>query len=194
MVGLRCSPRDHDMPAATLTVRDLFRLWKPHNERLSAHDAEHPTNVRFHRACSWLQRVEQVTGKDDLDLALLSQWIAFNSLYGQWDHGVREPVADNVCWKHFLERMLSLDEGSHIVDALMENKPLVLSIFDDEFLSRRGRLLTNSALPSEPVSHKAVGNQQRAEAVLHGGYSVRTCLQIQFSSARRRDIRAIIER
>src|SRR3954469_4582273 len=113
------------MPNAP-TVRDLRRLWKPHKERLNGHAAEHPTNIRFHRACSWLQRAEQAT-KDDLDLALLSQWIAFNILYEQGVHGVREPRADNVCWKHFLERMLDLDKGSHIVDALVDNKPLVMS-------------------------------------------------------------------
>lgn len=48
----------------------------------------------------------------------------------------REPVADNVCWRHLLDRMLALDESDFIVEALMENKPLVMSIFDDEFLSR----------------------------------------------------------
>lgn len=123
------------MSGPAVTVRDLRRLWKPHKERLNGHDPEHATNVRFHRACSWLQRVEQITD-GDLDLALLNQWIAFNSLYGQWDHAAREPVSDNECWRHFLERMLALDQRSHVVDALMDNKPLVMSIFDDEFLSR----------------------------------------------------------
>lgn len=123
------------MPAATTTVRDLRRSWKPHKERLNGQAAEHPTTIRFHRACSWLQRAEQAT-KDDLDLALLSQWVAFNALYGQWDHDAREPLADNECWRHFIERMLDLDKGSHVVDALVENKPLVMSIFEDEFLSR----------------------------------------------------------
>lgn len=122
------------MPA-NVTVRDLRRLWKPHKDRLHTTDAEHPTNVRFHRACSWLQRAEQAT-KDDLDLALLSQWIAFNALYGQWDHGNREPVADTECWKVFLERMIELDQSGHIADAFAKNKTLVMSIFDDEFLSR----------------------------------------------------------
>jgi hypothetical protein len=103
---------------------------------LQGQDAEHSTNVRFHRACSWLQRAEQIAGKDDLDLALLSQWVAFNSLYGQWDHSIREPLADGVCWRHFLDRMLALDKGSHIADALVENKRLVMSIYEDEFLSR----------------------------------------------------------
>lgn len=122
------------MPADAITVRDLRRLWKPHKERLNGHAAEHPTAIRFHRACSWLQRAEQTT-KDDLDLALLSQWVAFNSLYGQWNHEAREPLADNECWRHFIERMLKLDKEGHIVDASNENKPLVMSIFEDEFLS-----------------------------------------------------------
>ena len=123
------------MPATTITVRDLRRSWKAHKERLNGRVAEHPTTIRFHRACSWLQRAEQAT-RDDLDLALLSQWVAFNALYGQWNHGAREPLADNECWRHFIERMLDLDKGSHVVDALVKNKPLVMSIFEDEFLSR----------------------------------------------------------
>ena len=123
------------MAATVTTVRDLRRLWKPHKERLHGRDAEHPTNVRFHRACSWLQRAEQTT-REDLDLALLSQWIAFNALYGQWDHGNREPVADMECWKNFLERMIALDQSNHVSGALTRNKSLVMSIFNDEFLSR----------------------------------------------------------
>lgn len=120
---------------SAVTVRDLRRLWKPHKDRLHDQIAEHPTNIRFHRACSWMQRAEQAT-KDDLDFALLSHWIAFNSLYGHWDHEAKEPHPDNVSWRRFVERMLRLDGGSHIVDALVENKPLVMSIFEDEFLSR----------------------------------------------------------
>lgn len=123
------------MPVASVTVRDLRRLWKPHKERLNGQESEHPTNVRFHRACSWLQRAEQ-TSPDDLDLALLSQWIAFNAMYGQWNHGEREPVPDIECWKHFLERMLDLDRGNQVRDVLSDHKPLVMLIFEDEFLSR----------------------------------------------------------
>lgn len=121
------------MPA--MPVRDLRRLWKPHKDRLHGQVPEHPTNIRFHRACSWMQRAELAT-KDDLDFALLSHWIAFNSLYGQWDHAAKEPLPDSDCWRRFIERMLHLDGGGHIVDALVENKPLVMSIFEDEFLSR----------------------------------------------------------
>lgn len=64
-----------DTPTQT-TVRDLRRRWKPAKERLHAEQAEHPTNVRFHRACSWLQRAEVVADGQDLDLVLALQWIA----------------------------------------------------------------------------------------------------------------------
>ncbi|MCC9602885.1 hypothetical protein LOC67_20235 [Stieleria sp. JC731] len=124
------------MSIAGKSVRDLRRRWKPHKERLNAGRSGHPTTVRFHRACSWLQRAEQADGSDDLDLVLMSQWIAFNALYGQWDEGAKEPVSDHVCWRHFVDRILSLDKDKIVTDVLMDNKPLVMTIFDDEYLSR----------------------------------------------------------
>lgn len=117
-------------------MRDLRRLWRPHKLRLGGANPEHPTNVRFHRACSWLSQAEQATEASDLDLALLCRWVAFNALYGQWDQQAREPVADRVCWECFVDRMLGLDQERLIVDTLMDNKPLVMSIFDDAYLSR----------------------------------------------------------
>lgn len=120
----------------TPTVRDRRRRWKPHKERLNAINGEHPTNVRFHRACSWLQRVEQLDDKADLDFALLGQWTAFNALYGQWDEVPKEPLPDKMCWRVFLDRMLELDADGVITDALMDHKPLVMSILEDEYLSR----------------------------------------------------------
>lgn len=118
------------------TVRDLRRRWKPHKNRLNEINGEHPTNVRFHRACSWLQRAEQVEDDADLDFALLAQWIAFNALYGQWDEGQRAPLADQMCWRVYLERMLELDLTGFVAAFLADNKPQVLSVLGDEYLSR----------------------------------------------------------
>ena len=64
------------------TVRQLRRRWKPHKERLAAQREDHATLIRFHRACSWLDRIEKME-EVDADLALVAQWIAFNALYGQ---------------------------------------------------------------------------------------------------------------
>jgi hypothetical protein len=119
-----------------VSVRDMRRQWKRHKERLNGQNAEHPTSIRFHRACSWLQRAEQFNPMDDLDLALLNQWIAFNSLYGQWNTSNNEPLPDVLCWQQFLERMLALDKNQFVVNALMDHKPLAMTIFDDEYLSR----------------------------------------------------------
>ena len=85
------------------TIRQLRRRWKPHKEHLRASQSDHPTPIRFHRACSWLARVEQF----DDDFALLCQWTAFNALYGQWDSKGRDPKADKASWRAFLDKILN---------------------------------------------------------------------------------------
>jgi hypothetical protein len=50
--------------ASSLTVPELRRRWKPHKERLAALGGEQPRSIRFHRACSWVVRVEQVLQKE----------------------------------------------------------------------------------------------------------------------------------
>lgn len=118
----------------SITIRELRRRWKPHKERLAALRENHPTPIRFHRACSWLDRVEKLE-EADADLALVSQWIAFNALYGQWDANIGHAVADRDCWRVFLDRILDLDRAGHVVQVLEAHKPLVLSLLDDEYLS-----------------------------------------------------------
>ena len=87
-----------------LTIRDLRRKWKPHKERLGAQGGEHghPTPIRFHRACSWLAEIENLTDAEDNDRTLIYQWIAFNALYGQWDEKRQEPKQDKTSWQDFL--------------------------------------------------------------------------------------------
>ncbi len=126
---------DPTTASSELTVRDLRRRWKPHKERLGQHRSDHPTLIRFHRACSWLARVEQMDFDRDADFALISQWIAFNSLYGQWDCGKNEPLADRECWRVFLDRILILDQDRLLPDLLRTHKPLVLTLLDDPYLS-----------------------------------------------------------
>lgn len=118
-----------------MTVRDLRRLWKPHKERLAASGGEQPTAVRFHRACSWMARVERISEGEDADLALICLWIAFNALYGQWNALKREPKPDRESWQEFIARMLKLDRQGRIAAMLQEHKRLVLALFDDEYVS-----------------------------------------------------------
>lgn len=118
-----------------MTIRDLRRRWKPHKERLGNARADHPTLIRFHRACSWLARVEAMDLERDSDLVLISQWIAFNALYGQWDESAHEPVADRECWRVFIDRVFELDQSGYLGQTLTTHKRLVLSLLDDRYLS-----------------------------------------------------------
>ena len=77
--------------ATVPTVRILRRRWKPHKERLHSKGGEQPTSIRFHRACSWIDRVEREADSTDHDVHLVSLWIAFNALYGQWSAHKLEP-------------------------------------------------------------------------------------------------------
>lgn len=117
------------------SIRVLRRRWKPHKERLQTQVNGEATLIRFHRACSWLARVEEIASDQDADLVLVSQWIAFNSLYGQWDRAKREPCPDRECWRSFVDRVLLLDGNDHVVGALREHKRLVMSLLEDDFLS-----------------------------------------------------------
>jgi len=117
------------------TVHDLRHRWKPHKERLAALGDDQATSIRFHRACSWMACVEEMPEGQDHDLGLISLWIAFNSLYGQWDCQNREPKPDRESWRGFIDRILKLDGSGHVVGALQEHKRLVISLLDDEYLS-----------------------------------------------------------
>jgi len=117
------------------TVHDLRHRWNPHKEQLLAANGEQATSIRFHRACSWMARVGQMPAGQDHDLGLVSLWIAFNSLYGQWDACKREPKPDRESWRAFVDRILKLDSDGHVAGALQEHKRLVISLLDDEYLS-----------------------------------------------------------
>ncbi len=116
-----------------MNVHQLRRRWKPIKERLAAERADHPTSIRFHRACSWLQRVERMD-EDDLDMKLACQWIAFNALYGQWDERRAEPRSDRESWRAFFERIIELDRDELLPTVLRDHKKLVLAILDDAYL------------------------------------------------------------
>lgn len=112
------------------SVRRLRRDWKPHKERLS----NHPTAIRFHRVCSWLDQAQRLPIESNRDLALIYLWIAFNALYSRWDEERREPQADRVSMNAFVTRTLNLDANGSLENLLCEHRPLVMQILDDEHL------------------------------------------------------------
>ena len=95
---------------------------------------DHPTCIRLHRAFSWLARCEE-DADGDLDLTLLCFWIAFNGLYGVWDEVRREPLPDRESWRTFLDRLLAIDASNYISIMLRNERDLVMSILNDEYLS-----------------------------------------------------------
>ncbi|OUT62196.1 MAG: hypothetical protein CBB71_02630 [Rhodopirellula sp. TMED11] len=124
------------MNESEISLHLLRGLWKPHKTRLALVDAGHPTNVRFHRACSWLQHAESIGTDQHQEVALVNLWVAFNALYGQWDGALQQPVPDTECWKHMLERLLELDQTDLIPEILCVHRTLAIKIFGDPFLSR----------------------------------------------------------
>ena len=116
------------------SVHDLRKRWKPIKQRLTADRDQHPTVIRFHRACTWLQRVEAVSPDEDQDIALVCQWIAFNALYGQWDEQKLDPKSDRRSWRDFMDKVLALDSSRFLEGVLTEHKRLVMSILDDSYL------------------------------------------------------------
>lgn len=143
-----------------LTVRILRRRWKPRKERLLALQSDHPTHIRFHRACSWLQKVEQAKERDalDADTVLIDQWVAFNALYGQWHAGKNEPRPDCQSWKAFLRAMMKLDDSGHVCGKLLTHRRLVMSILDDAYI---GRFFWSE--PSPEKAREATHNRKQAE-------------------------------
>ncbi len=123
------------MGSDCLSVHQLRSRWKPTKLRLTAAKADPPVAIRLHRTFSWLQRSEQSGDGQDYDLVLICLWIGFNGLYGMWDEARREPLPDRDCWRKFLDRLLKLDASGHLSTMLTEQRDLVMSILDDEYLS-----------------------------------------------------------
>lgn len=129
-------PQVSSKPLSSPSVRELRHRWKPQKQRLLQETPDHPTTVRFHRACSWLQRVEELPAGADDDLALISQWVAFNALYGRWDTVSLQPAGDRESWHAFLDRIFQLDQKQELAEVLQTHKPLVMSLLEDPYLSR----------------------------------------------------------
>lgn len=119
-------------------VTDRLRAaWKPHKRRLAENDPRNPTNIRVHRALSWLDAAEDpCLGETADDERLLFRWIAFNALYSRWDAQRLEPCGDQASFRAFLGEVLALDAGGAVGTLLREHKPLVLTLLDNSFLSR----------------------------------------------------------
>jgi len=141
------------MDESALSVHMLRRKWKPFKDRVKDNQRYQPICIRIHRACSWLQRVEELA-EADLDERLILQWIAFNSLYGRWNRSARTPEPDAETIREFLNRIIKLDEAGRIAALLKAERKCVLAIFGDDYLAD---YFWEDGRRSGPVRHKVPG-------------------------------------
>jgi hypothetical protein len=131
-------------------VISLRRRWKPTKERLVQEGAHEGVRIRIHRACSWMQRVEELEQADAAlaaaeaaaynaarhDDQLILRWIAFNSLYGRWDEERREPQPDFETVRDFVGQLLPLDADRLLGAVLDEHRDLVMAIMEDGYVTK----------------------------------------------------------
>ena len=122
------------MPSDMSPVHLLRRRWKPLQEKYAESARHKPLLIRIHRACSWVQCVEE-SADTALDERLVFQWIALNALYGQWDNGRREPVPDCKTIGSFFDVLFRIDRDGRLAQLLTDERALVMSIFENPHLS-----------------------------------------------------------
>lgn len=124
-------------------IIELRRQWKPHKRYL----ADHPTAIRFHRACSWLDAAMQLNPDQDTDQIMILQWTAFNALYGVWNPERNEAFPDRQSWKDFVARIIRLDTAGTLAAILDRNRLRILTILANDYLDR---IYWNHVDPSDP--------------------------------------------
>lgn len=122
------------MSSETWTVNLLRRRWKPTKEKFAESAKHQPLLIRIHRACSWVQCVEE-SADAALDERLVFQWVALNALYGQWDNTRREPLPDGKTSSAFFDLLFRIDCDGRLSELLTNERVLVMSIFEDPYLS-----------------------------------------------------------
>lgn len=82
-----------------------------------------------------MQRVEQIEPDGVLDAVLIYRWIALNSLYGLWNEESYEPMSDRLSLNNFMDRIMKLDSDDRVQKVLEDRRELVMSIFDNAYLT-----------------------------------------------------------
>ncbi len=86
-------PATDSWGGAPLDIDRLRRLWKPRRDAYAKALLYEAVRIRIHRSLTWLAYAERCDASKDLDARLVGQWIALNSLYGQWDRRTGSPMA-----------------------------------------------------------------------------------------------------
>lgn len=86
--------------------------------------------IRIHRAISWLARAEREP--DDLDARYIFLWIAFNAAYAS-EFGYEQKEREQS--RQFIERLLRLDTGRRLHDALFRQfSGPIRTLIDNRFV------------------------------------------------------------
>ena len=127
-------PATDSWGGAPLDIDRLRRLWKPRRDAYAKALLYEAVRIRIHRALTWLAYAERCDGSKDLDARLVGQWIALNSLYGQWDRRTGSPMADRDSLRSFTRQILSHDHDGLLAMVLQANAKLAMSLFEDRYL------------------------------------------------------------
>jgi len=92
--------------------------------------ADTDTNIRIHRALSWLEAAEQA---HSIDLTFISSWIGFNALYSSSE--IDSPKLESKKIWNFIKELANVDH-ENLLWALLcfENHVLAKRIVDNEML------------------------------------------------------------
>lgn len=109
-------------------IMDAQALKRRHREIRG--DQPEALRVRIHRAISWLARAERET--DDHDARYIFLWIAFNAAYAS-EFGFEQKEREQV--RRFIERLLQLDAGRRVHDALFRQfSGPIRTLIDNKFV------------------------------------------------------------
>ena len=95
---------------------------------------EQPTLIRFHRACSWLARVEKMQ-EDGQRLSLGRPVDRLQRPLRPMGRGGTESEPDSESWRVFIDRIVELDRRARPAERSGSSKRLVLALRDDEYFS-----------------------------------------------------------
>ena len=136
--------------AHNITPTQLRHQWKPIED-----SAREYTKVRMHRALSWLDRA-QACDQNDLDIALLCRWTAFNALYGQWDMETKFPMPEKESWQTFADRILLLDKDEFVANVFRRHDRSLHEIVANKYLNSK-----------RWADHEIQNGEQRDQTVIH---------------------------
>ena len=104
--------------------KNIRDSWKSENSQ--------STKLRVHRALSWLKSAEE---SDNDDIAFISLWVAFNSMYGREATFSTAHVSEKLAFKQFFSRVIDYDSNKTISAVIWSHYSNLFRLFiDNQFV------------------------------------------------------------